>query len=87
MGKMSELDIELQELREQYDNDEKSNTRMPFSQYLSKKAPQIFKLTGGRKAGGKIKAMQNGGLARRKRGIARGCGAIMENRRKKTLYT
>ncbi len=30
---------------------------------------------------------KNGGLARRKRGIARGCGAIMENRRKKTLYT
>ena len=30
---------------------------------------------------------KNGGLARRKRNIARGCGAIMENRRKKTLYT
>ena len=40
-----------------------------------------------KKAGGKIKTMQNGGLARRKRSIARGCGAIMENRRKKTLYT
>ena len=33
------------------------------------------------------KAMKNGGLARRKRSIARGCGAIMENKRKKTLYT
>ena len=31
--------------------------------------------------------LKNGGLARRKRNIARGCGAIMENRRKKTLYT
>lgn len=28
-----------------------------------------------------------GGLARRKRSIARGCGAVMENRRKQTLYT
>ena len=28
-----------------------------------------------------------GGLARRKRDIARGCGAVMENRRKETLYT
>ena len=40
-----------------------------------------------KKAGGKVKAMKNGGLARRKRSIARGCGAIMENKRKKTLYT
>jgi hypothetical protein len=31
--------------------------------------------------------LKNGGLARRKRSIARGCGAIMENKRKKTLYT
>jgi len=29
----------------------------------------------------------SGGLARRKRDIARGCGAVTENRRKKTLYT
>ena len=28
-----------------------------------------------------------GGLARRKRDVARGCGAVMENRRKQTLYT
>ena len=28
-----------------------------------------------------------GGLARRKRSIARGCGSVMEKRRKKTLYT
>ena len=28
-----------------------------------------------------------GGLARRKRSIARGCGVVMNNRRKKTLYT
>jgi hypothetical protein len=34
-----------------------------------------------------FKRFKNGGLARRKRSIARGCGAIMENRRKKTLYT
>ena len=27
------------------------------------------------------------GLARRKRDIARGCGAVMEDRRKATLYT
>lgn len=31
--------------------------------------------------------LNGGGLARRKRSIARGCGAVMENRRKKTLYT
>lgn len=84
---MSDLDIELQNLREQFMDDEKSNTRMTFSQYLKQQAPEIFKLTGGKKAGGKVKTMQNGGLARRKRSIARGCGAIMENKRKKTLYT
>ena len=31
--------------------------------------------------------MSSGGLARRKRSIARGCGAVMEKRRKQTLYT
>ena len=31
--------------------------------------------------------LSGGGLARRKRDIARGCGAVIENRRKKTLYT
>ena len=36
--------------------------------------------------GFKGKAMKNGGLARRKRKIARGCGAVNEKRRKKTLY-
>ena len=30
--------------------------------------------------------LSGGGLARRKRAIARGCGAVMESRRKKTLY-
>ena len=30
--------------------------------------------------------LKGGGLARRKRSIARGCGAIMANRRKKTQY-
>jgi hypothetical protein len=30
--------------------------------------------------------LSGGGLARRKRSVARGCGAIMENRRKKTQY-
>ena len=34
----------------------------------------------------KGKAMRNGGLARSKRSIARGCGAVDEKRRKKTLY-
>ena len=32
------------------------------------------------------KKLKGGGLARRKRSIARGCGAIMANRRKKTQY-
>ncbi len=31
--------------------------------------------------------LAGGGLARRKRDIARGCGAVMEARRKATLYT
>ena len=31
--------------------------------------------------------MAGGGLARRKRDVARGCGAVMESRRKPTLYT
>ena len=30
--------------------------------------------------------LKGGGLARRKRSIARGCGAVMANRRKKTQY-
>ena len=30
--------------------------------------------------------LNGGGLARRKRSIARGCGAVMANRRKKTQY-
>ena len=30
--------------------------------------------------------LNGGGLARRRRGIARGCGAIMEGRRKQTQY-
>jgi len=87
MGKMSDLDIEERQLREKFFNDDKLQSQMTFSQYLRQQAPEIFKLTGGKKAGGKVKAMKNGGLARGKRNIARGCGAIMENKRKKTLYT
>jgi hypothetical protein len=30
--------------------------------------------------------MREGGLARGKRSIAKGCGKVMEGRRKKTLY-
>ena len=30
--------------------------------------------------------LSGGGLARRKRKIAKGCGQVMENRRKKTLF-
>ena len=40
----------------------------------------------GNKAGGRVKAYKKGGLARKKRSIARGCGAVMGGRRKKTLY-
>jgi hypothetical protein len=36
---------------------------------------------------GKTKGMRKGGLARGKRSIARGCGKVMEGRRKQTLYT
>jgi hypothetical protein len=33
------------------------------------------------------KGYKSGGLARGKRSVARGCGAVTGNRRKKTLYT
>ena len=83
---MSDLDIEEKDLREKFFNDDKLQSRMTFSQYLRQQAPEIFKLTGGKKAGGKIKGFKPGGLARSKRSIARGCGAVDEKRRKKTLY-
>tara|TARA_B100000424_G_scaffold264141_1_gene252221 strand:+ start:2861 stop:3193 length:333 start_codon:yes stop_codon:yes gene_type:complete len=35
----------------------------------------------------KVRNMRSGGLARRRRDVARGCGAVMEDRRKATLYT
>ena len=87
MSKMSDLDIQEKELREKFFNDDKLQSRMTFTQYLKQQAPEIFKISGGNKAGGKIKSFKPGGLARSKRSIARGCGAIMENKRKKTLYT
>jgi hypothetical protein len=34
----------------------------------------------------KVRNMREGGLARGKRSIAKGCGKVMEGRRKKTLY-
>tara|TARA_R100000935_G_C2703248_1_gene111150 strand:+ start:211 stop:474 length:264 start_codon:yes stop_codon:yes gene_type:complete len=86
MSKMSDLDIQEKDLREKFFNDDKLQSRMSFSQYLRQQAPEIFELTGGNKAGGKIKGFKPGGLARSKRSIARGCGAVDEKRRKKTLY-
>tara|TARA_R100001509_G_C4837535_1_gene205387 strand:- start:308 stop:523 length:216 start_codon:yes stop_codon:yes gene_type:complete len=49
---------------------------------LFKEFPELYK-----KLYGKEKGMRQGGLARGKRSIARGCGKVMEGRRKKTLYT
>jgi hypothetical protein len=72
-------------LREEYfDNDKYSGT-MTLTEFFNARGfePKAVE----NKAGGKIKRFKNGGLARRKRSIARGCGAIMENKRKKTLYT
>ena len=54
---------------------------------LFKEYPAAYRKAFGNKAGGKIKGFKPGGLARSKRSIARGCGAVDEKRRKKTLYT
>ena len=75
---------EERKLREEYfDNDKYSGT-MSLPEFYNSRGfkPKAVES----KAGGKIKGFKPGGLARSKRSIARGCGAVDGKRRKKTLY-
>jgi len=79
----------LEELLEEYYEGSASDS-MSEAQFLINKGRRDLVKTGkGRGETMKIgdDNFSRGGLARRKRSVARGCGAIMENRRKKTLYT
>tara|TARA_Y100001973_G_C5163758_1_gene314936 strand:+ start:345 stop:587 length:243 start_codon:yes stop_codon:yes gene_type:complete len=73
-------DEELALRAEYFDNDKYSGI-MSLQEFFNMRG---FKR--GNKAGGRVKAYKKGGLARKKRSIARGCGAVMGGRRKKTLY-
>ena len=78
-----------EELREEFFEGPLSDS-MSYEQFLMNKGRgDLIKKGKGRGEPMKIgdDNLRGGGLARRKRSIARGCGAIMENRRKKTLYT
>jgi|TARA_R100000149_G_C5879171_1_gene143579 hypothetical protein len=78
-----------EELREEFFEGPLSDS-MSYEQFLMNKGRgDLIKKGKGRGETMKIGKdnFRGGGLARRKRSIARGCGAIMENRRKKTLYT
>ena len=78
-----------EELREEFFEGPLSDS-MSYEQFLiSRGRRDLIKTGKGRGETMKIGGdnFNRGGLARRKRSIARGCGAIMENRRKKTLYT
>ena len=67
-----------QELREKYfDDDALQNTISLQQFFIQQGRPDLAEPE---------KKLKGGGLARRKRSIARGCGAIMANRRKKTQY-
>ena len=76
------MDEREQQIRNEYfDNDAIQNI-MSLQEYARTKGVIIAPEN---KKGGPIKP-KGGGLARRKRSIARGCGAVMANRRKKTQY-
>lgn len=78
-----------EELREEFFEGPLSDS-MSYEQFLMNKGRgDLIKKGKGRGETMKIgdDNFRRGGLARRKRSVARGCGAIMENRRKKTLYT
>ena len=79
---MKDMDELEQQIRNEYfDNDAIQNI-MSLQEYARTKGVIIAPE---KKKGGPIK-LKGGGLARRKRSIARGCGAVMANRRKKTQY-
>ena len=74
-----------QELREKYFDDDALQNTISLQQFFIQQGRPDLAEPEKKKKGGPIK-LKGGGLARRKRGIARGCGAIMANRRKKTQY-
>ncbi len=74
-----------QELREKYFDDDALQNTISLQQFFIQQGRPDLAEPEKKKKGGSIK-LRGGGLARRKRSIARGCGAIMANRRKKTQY-
>ena len=72
------MDNEEKRLREKYfDDDALQNTISLQQFFIQQGRPDLAEPE---------KKLKGGGLARRRRGIARGCGAIMEGRRKETQY-
>ena len=72
------MDEEEKRLREKYfDDDALQNTISLQQFFIQQGRPDLANPE---------KKLRGGGLARRKRSIARGCGAVMANRRKKTQY-
>ena len=71
-------ELEKQIRKEYFDNDAIQNI-MSLQEYGRSKGVIIAPEK-------EVKPLKGGGLARRKRSIARGCGAVMANRRKKTQY-
>ena len=74
-----------QELREKYFDDDALQNTISLQQFFIQQGRPDLAEPEKKKKGGSIK-LKGGGLARRKRSIARGCGAVMANRRKKTQY-
>ena len=74
-----------EELREKYFDDDALQNTISLQQFFIQQGRPDLAEPEKKKKGGAIK-LKGGGLARRKRSVARGCGAIMENRRKKTQY-
>ena len=78
------MDEEEKRLREKY-FDGPAQDIMSLQQFFRQNGYDPNKAKTGKGKDETIK-LRGGGLARRKRSIARGCGAIMANRRKKTQY-
>ena len=72
------MDEEEKRLRERYFDDDALQNVISLQQFFMQQGrPDLAEPE---------KKLKGGGLARRKRSIARGCGAVMANRRKKTQY-
>ena len=74
-----------EELREKYFDEDALQNTISLQQFFIQQGRPDLAEPEKKKKGGTFK-LKGGGLARRKRSVARGCGAIMENRRKKTQY-